>query len=148
MVIDSKMTVWLCAVIVISCTNNNGQPSADSHKSPKSTSPASGPTETSAGSGSVVAPVNIQAQQSDPPHQTACNYFAGKAIGGQAINLDLCSIQPGNLSSVPFFYYLGSERVESTANCLNLQWTTYPENQVHTPQSKATEKMLKRVCQG
>lgn len=147
MVIGPKMTIWLCAVIFISCTNNN-QPSVGSQESPKSASPVSGPTGTPAGSGSFVPPSNILAQKSDTPHQTACNYFAGKAIGGQAINLDLCSIQPGNLSSVAFIYYLGSERVESTANCLNLQWTTYPENQVHTPQSKATEKMLNRVCQG
>lgn len=148
MVIDPKLTIWLCAVMVISCTNHEGQPPVGNQESPKSTSPASEPTGTPVGSGSFVPPSNIQAQTPDRPHQIACNYFAGKAVGGQGINLDVCSIQPGTVRDVAFIYYLGSERVQSTANCLDFQWTTYPDNQVHTPQSKATEKMLNRVCQG
>lgn len=146
MAFNPKAIIWLCAVIVISCTNNTGEPPVGSQDPPKPIAPTSGPTGTPAGSGSSVP--HSSTQTPDRPHRTACNYFAGKAVGGQAINLDVCSIQPGNLSDVPFIYYLGSERVVGTANCLELKWTTYPENQVRTPQSDATEKMLNRVCQG
>lgn len=55
------------------------------------------------------------------PHQIAkaqnCNYYAGKAVGGQSVNVDLCSISRASYKSIDFVYYLGEKRVESQANC-------------------------------
>lgn len=152
MINHQRIAILLCAVVAISCTNSAVQSPVDiqEEEKPKLASPASSPAGTPAGAGSSAPSSNKQGETSPStfPHRTSCNYFVGKALGGQAINLDVCSIQPGNLSNVPFVYYLGTDRVESSANCLDLNWTTYPENQVHTPQSEATEKMLVRVCQG
>lgn len=153
MMISKRTTILLCTVVAISCTNNESQPlvgNREEESPPQPTAPASGSPGMPAGAGSSTPPANpqIQTRSPDLPHRTSCKYFAGKALAGQGINLDVCSIQPGNLSQVPFVYYLGNDRVESSANCLDQTWTTYPENQVHTPQSGATEKMLTRVCQG
>ncbi len=75
-----------------------------------------------------------------------CNYFAGKAMGKQSVNVDLCSISRASSNSVDFVYYLGTERVDSQANCLDGGWTTLPERALQRPQSKATQKMLDVVC--
>ncbi|OIP71939.1 MAG: hypothetical protein AUK48_11720 [Oscillatoriales cyanobacterium CG2_30_44_21] len=76
----------------------------------------------------------------------SCNYFAGKAAGGQEINLDTCSISRASYRSIDFIYYLGNEKVVSQANCDNGTWTTFPEGQVNRPQSQATQRMLSFVC--
>jgi hypothetical protein len=76
----------------------------------------------------------------------SCNYFAGTTKAGKSVNLDLCSISRVNYRSVNFSYYLGDERVESQANCVAGNWTTFPERQVNRPQSEATQRMLVKVC--
>ncbi|HBC42523.1 MAG TPA: hypothetical protein DCZ88_11680 [Pseudanabaena sp.] len=83
---------------------------------------------------------------SEPTVAQSCNYYVGKAVEGQTINIDTCSISRANYRSVNFVYYLGSDRVESQANCQDLVWTTFPERIVHSPQSAATRKMLDYVC--
>lgn len=83
---------------------------------------------------------------SEPTAAQSCNYYVGRAVDGQAINIDTCSISRASYRSVNFVYYLGSDRVESQANCQDLVWTTFPERIVHRPQSAATEKMLDYVC--
>jgi len=75
-----------------------------------------------------------------------CNYFAGTAIGGQSVNVDLCSISRASSTSVDFTYYLAKERIESQANCLKGNWTTFPEKVLQLPKSKATQEMLNVVC--
>ncbi|MBW4519462.1 MAG: hypothetical protein KME16_07140 [Scytolyngbya sp. HA4215-MV1] len=86
----------------------------------------------------MTAPQSVQAQ--------TCNYSAGRAIGGQSVNVDLCSISQASSRSIDFVYYLGNERVQSQANCEAGTWTTFPERSVHRPQSQATQNMLKVVC--
>jgi hypothetical protein len=76
----------------------------------------------------------------------SCNYFAGTAVNGKSVNVDLCSISIPSDRSVDFVYYLGSERVQSQANCPNGTWTTFPERQLNRPQSAATQRMLNVVC--
>ena len=76
----------------------------------------------------------------------SCNYFAGTAIGGQEINVDICSISRASYQSVDFVYYLGDEKVVSQANCNNGTWTTFPDRQVNRPQSQATQRMIDTVC--
>jgi hypothetical protein len=75
-----------------------------------------------------------------------CNYYAGQASGGQAVNVDLCSISRASYRSVDFTYYLGDEKIYSQANCQSRTWITFPEKVVHRPQSKATQNMLNIVC--
>lgn len=82
----------------------------------------------------------------DPVLAQTCNYFAGSAVGGQAVNIDLCSISIASSRSIDFTYYLGNERVVSQASCDRGTWTTFPERQVHRPQSQATQRMLEVVC--
>lgn len=79
----------------------------------------------------------------------ACNYNfpAGSAVGGQAVTVDTCSVKAGNPRSIEFVYYLGQEKIESSADCPGGNWTTYPERAVHYPQSAATQTMLNAVCQ-
>ncbi|WP_432810500.1 hypothetical protein [Pantanalinema sp. GBBB05] len=83
-----------------------------------------------------------------PPSAIAqsCNYYAGRAVGGQSINVDLCSISRASARSVDFVYYLDNERIYSQANCQTSTWTTFPERQTHRPQSQATQNMLNVVC--
>jgi len=83
---------------------------------------------------------------SEPAAAQSCNYYVGRAVGGQAINIDTCSITRASYRSVNFVYYLGSERVESQANCEDRVWTTFPERAIHSPQSAATVNMLDYVC--
>ena len=79
-------------------------------------------------------------------HAQTCGYYAGQASGGQSINVDLCSISQASAQSVDFVYYLGSERIQSQANCKAGTWTTFPERSLHRPQSQATQSMLNTVC--
>jgi hypothetical protein len=81
-----------------------------------------------------------------PTQAQSCNYFAGRAAGGQSVNVDLCSISQASANSVDFVYYLGRERIQSQANCRAGTWTTFPERKVHRPQSQATQSMLDVVC--
>jgi hypothetical protein len=75
-----------------------------------------------------------------------CNYFAGTAVMGESVNIDLCSIAPASSRSVDFVYYLGNKRLVSQANCDKGTWTTFPERQIHRPRSQATQTMLEVVC--
>jgi serine/threonine protein kinase, bacterial len=79
------------------------------------------------------------------PNQN-CNYYAGEAVTGQAVNLDLCSITTNNSDQVGFVYYLGAQRMGSAANCSKKTWTTFSDQQVHRPLSPATQRMLENVC--
>lgn len=74
------------------------------------------------------------------------NYYAGQAVDGRSVNVDLTSVSRASDHSINFVYYLGSERVEAQANCTAGNWTTFPERQTHRPQSQATQNMLDAVC--
>jgi hypothetical protein len=76
----------------------------------------------------------------------SCNYYAGIAVTGQKVNLDTCSISKSSDRGTNFVYYLGDKKLASKANCNNQTWTTLTNNQVNTPKSQATKKMLDRVC--
>ena len=82
------------------------------------------------------------------PHAIAqtCNYYAGQAVDGQSINVDLCSISRASYRSADFVYHLGNDRVQSQVNCQGGSWTTFPEGTVHRPQSQATQNMVNAVC--
>lgn len=84
--------------------------------------------------------------ESKPSFAQTCNYFAGTAVGGQRINVDLCSIAPASPESVDFVYFLGNEKVVSQANCVQGHWVSFPERQINRPQSEATQRMLEIVC--
>jgi hypothetical protein len=73
-------------------------------------------------------------------------YNAGRSSTGQTINVDLGSISRASYRSVNFVYYQGEDRIESQANCETGTWTTFPEREVHRPQSQATQNMLNVVC--
>ena len=80
------------------------------------------------------------------PSTAPCSYAAGQAIEGQAVTVDLCTVSGSTPRSVSFVYYLGSEKIESVANCESGTWTTYPERESHRPQSQATQNMMSAVC--
>ena len=77
---------------------------------------------------------------------SSCNYFAGKAVEGQSVNVDLCSVSGVSSGAVAFSYSLGSQKMDSEANCDSGTWTTFRDGQTHRPQSSATQKMIDRVC--
>jgi serine/threonine protein kinase, bacterial len=91
-------------------------------------------------------PTNNSAPNQKSDIKSACNYYAGEAVTGQAVNLDLCSITTNNSDQVGFVYYLGAQRMGSAANCSNKTWTTFSDQQVHRPLSPATQRMLENVC--
>ena len=97
---------------------------------------------------STPAAIEVSAPPRTVPTQSgsSCNYFAGKAIEGQSVNVDLCSVSPKSSGAIAFSYSLGSQQMDSEANCANGTWTTYRDGQTHRPQSSATGKMLNRVC--
>ncbi len=74
------------------------------------------------------------------------NFFAGTAVGGQAVNVDLGSIRQVSMNSLDFTYYLGSTRIYAQANCSGGYWVTFPERQTNSPKSAATQRMLWYVC--
>jgi hypothetical protein len=76
----------------------------------------------------------------------SCNYFAGTAVTGQSVNVDICSISRASYQSVDFVYYLGTKKVISQANCNNGTWIAFSTRQVNRPQSQATQNMLDVVC--
>lgn len=130
-----------------SCTNVTVQaPQAPQvAQTPQTTGNTSNSTVTKAPPETALPPVSNAPQLSSQP-DASCSYAAGTAVGGQAINVDLCSIKVKSPESVAFVYYLNNERVESEANCSNDTWITFPERQVNRPQSSATKKMLDSVC--
>jgi hypothetical protein len=73
-------------------------------------------------------------------------YYAGTAIGGQPVQVEIDSISRASYRRVNFVYYLGEERISAQANCSNRSWVTFPENERHYPQSRATERMVNFVC--
>ncbi len=73
-------------------------------------------------------------------------YYAGRAVEGQRVTVDLDTISRASSRSVDFVYYLGQEKIWSQANCVAGTWTTFPERAVHRPQSPATRNMLDVVC--
>jgi serine/threonine protein kinase, bacterial len=77
---------------------------------------------------------------------STCNYFAGAAVEGQAVNVDLCSVSAKSSGVVSFVYYLGSQRMPSETDCTSGAWTTLRDREVHRPMSVATQKMLEQVC--
>ena len=85
-----------------------------------------------------VAQLSAQAQSS--------NFYAGTAVGGQAVNVDLSSIRQVSAQSLDFTYYLGSAAIYAQANCRGGYWVTFPERQTNRPQSAATQRMLSKVC--
>jgi hypothetical protein len=76
----------------------------------------------------------------------SCNYFAGNAVTGQSINVDICSISKASYQSVDFVYYLGNEKVISQANCNKGTWIAFSTGRLNRPQSQATQNMLDVVC--
>jgi serine/threonine protein kinase, bacterial len=102
-------------------------------------------------SASIVTPtsntaINNTPDVNKPSVTSSCGYYAGEAVAGQAVNLDLCSITTNNSNKVGFVYYLGSQRMGSAADCSNGTWTTLSDQLVHRPLSPATQKMLNTVC--
>ncbi|MCW5312964.1 hypothetical protein GTQ43_03590 [Nostoc sp. KVJ3] len=75
-----------------------------------------------------------------------CNYYAGKAVNGESIYIDMCSISRESDRTVNFSYYLAQQRIESQANCQSRTWTSLSDRTSHSPQSQATKNMLQIVC--
>ncbi len=88
----------------------------------------------------------LRTSATTPASQSSCGYYAGTAVTGQTVNVDLCSITTNNSDKVGFVYYLGGKRMGSEANCSNGTWTTFSDQQVHRPLSAATQNMLNTVC--
>jgi hypothetical protein len=97
----------------------------------------------------VATPAAIEVSAPAAPTRStssSCNYYAGRAVEGQSVNVDLCSVSPKSSGAIAFVYTLGSKRMESEADCTNVTWRTFYDGQTHRPQSLATEKMINRVC--
>ena len=75
-----------------------------------------------------------------------CYYNLGNSSSGQSVKLDRCTIQRQRDRRVNFTYRLGNEDINSQANCRNNSWTTFPERETHSPQSRATTDLMKLVC--
>jgi hypothetical protein len=80
----------------------------------------------------------------------ASHYFAGLAVDGQPIMLDLYSPEKVSDQTINFVYALGNEQISGQANCAGSSegrtWTTLEDGVVHTPQSLGTRNMLAVVC--
>jgi hypothetical protein len=81
-----------------------------------------------------------------PGYSQSSNFFAGTAVDGQAVNVDLGSIRQVSEYSLDFTYYLGPSAIYSQANCRGGYWVTFPERMTNRPQSVATQRMLNKVC--
>ncbi len=131
-------------IVVTGCTNVTVQ-------APQQTAPtvtaAKTPSEPSI---PVTTPVAIEASAPSRIVTTqsgsSCSQYTGKAIEGQSVNVDLCSVSPKSSGAIAFVYSLGSRRINSEANCNDGTWTTFHDGETHKPQSSATEKMLNLVC--
>lgn len=88
----------------------------------------------------VVGMTSVAVAQAD-------NYYAGQAVGGQSVIVDLSSIARASSRSANFVYFLGNERIPSQAHCTGSgSWTTIDDGTVHRSQSQATQNMLNVVC--
>jgi serine/threonine protein kinase, bacterial len=124
----------------------SASPSSVSSTSDAELTPSVVPTpQSSVPIASRVSEATSKPTNNSAPNQN-CNYYAGEAVTGQAVNLDLCSITTNNSDQVGFVYYLGAQRMGSAANCSNKTWTTFSDQQVHRPLSPATQRMLENVC--
>lgn len=97
----------------------------------------------------VATPTAIEVSAPATPTRStnsSCNYYAGRAVEGQSVNVNLCSVTPKSSGAIAFVYALGSRRMESEANCVDGTWKTFQDGQTHRPQSLATEKMIHKVC--
>lgn len=109
---------------------------------PKTPAEGSKPEVTPADPDVPVFSTTVPSQSTIP----SCNYFAGKAVNGESINVDLCSVSKQSSGEIAFVYFFGTRRMESTANCADGTWTTFYDGKTHRPQSSATDKMLNKVC--
>lgn len=75
-------------------------------------------------------------------------YDAGLSAGGQRVLLETSSLATtSDPQRIRFRYRLGAQPVASEADCSRMTWTTFPEGETHAPQSAATERLLRRVCE-
>ena len=101
------------------------------------------------GLGISVSQNHVQARPTKPTSEAttkSCNHYVGNSSAGQAVTVNLCSISRVGNRQVDFTYYLNDEPIASRANCTEGSWTTFPERQTHTPQSRATQSMISSVC--
>ena len=136
--------IVLLPLLITSCTNVTVQ-------APPQTVGAVAAAKTSSEPSKPIAiPTAIDISVPSPTAPTrsssSCNYFAGKAVEGQAVNVNLCSVSPRSSGAIAFSYSLGSQQMDSEANCASGTWTTYHDRQTHRPLSSATKKMINRVC--
>lgn len=141
LLISFSLSLNACTNITVQTPQTSQPQTPQTASKPRDLPAASAPTETETAS----SPVN---KVYEPATQTngSCNYAAGTAAGGQAVNVDLCSIKVRSQEAVAFVYYLNSDRVESEANCSSKTWITFPEKKFNRPQSAATQNMLGAVC--
>lgn len=80
------------------------------------------------------------------PAHAACNQYLGRASNGLEISLDQCSINRLDGQIVEFTYYLGGEQLSAQADCADRSWIVFPEQIRVRPSSRATQTMLRTVC--
>ncbi|WP_017302925.1 hypothetical protein [Spirulina subsalsa] len=81
-----------------------------------------------------------------PTSPQNCRSYAGQAVTGQSVFVDLCSVTPVSARSVNFTYFLGQQRIYGQAHCGEGTWTTFHDGITHSPSSQATANMLDMVC--
>lgn len=70
----------------------------------------------------------------------------GLSVSGLPIRLHMRSIKNWDPPYRRFSYQLGNSQVLAMADCHDWSWTSYPERQINRPQSEATERMMRLVC--
>ena len=82
--------------------------------------------------------------------QRSCKTSLGRAVEGQKVYVDLCSVYRDDEQVINFTYYLERQEIHAYANCDSKKptWSTLEGNKtvVHSPRSEATRIMLKLVC--
>ncbi|MEM6869433.1 MAG: hypothetical protein AAF528_13755, partial [Cyanobacteria bacterium P01_C01_bin.121] len=74
-------------------------------------------------------------------------YFAGQAVSGELLLVDLDSIRRVGNRDANFDYVLSEALVEGQAHCVGGgAWTTLNDGVTHYAQSQATREMLRIVC--
>lgn len=83
-----------------------------------------------------------------PAYAQSSYYYAGRAISGAQIAVDLTSIRSSDGVNARFDYWFDDELVVSEAHCAdnNGVWTTLNDGIVHYAQSQATQDMVRIVC--
>ena len=71
----------------------------------------------------------------------------GDSVTGLPMRLLMSSVERLDPPYRRFIYQLGNSQVQAMADCNNWSWTSYPERQINRPQSEATERMMRLVCQ-